>query len=101
MPCHLQLSLLVSTCILEDLANMSSICTAVLPQIPSDKVVFNEKPDMKANEITAAGIEALKSGKYKMVSLGRQAGRHNSIFGSRATCTRVHTLIPSYSLRPI
>lgn len=30
--------------------------------------MFNQKPDMKAKEITAAGIEALKSGKYKMVS---------------------------------
>lgn len=39
------------------------------PQIPSDKCVFNEKPDMKAAEITAAGIEALKSGKYKMVRI--------------------------------
>mmetsp|Transcript_35619 Transcript_35619/g.79184 ORF Transcript_35619/g.79184 Transcript_35619/m.79184 type:complete len:558 (-) Transcript_35619:762-2435(-) len=38
-------------------------------EIPSDKVVFNEKPDMKALEITAAGKEALKSGKYKMVRI--------------------------------
>lgn len=37
-------------------------------EIPSDKLVFNQAPDMKAHEITAAGIEALKSGKYKMVS---------------------------------
>jgi len=38
-------------------------------EIPSDKIVFNEKPDMKAHEITAAGIEALRSGKYKMVRI--------------------------------
>ena len=36
-------------------------------QIPSDKVVFNEKPDMKAREITDAGKAALASGKYDMV----------------------------------
>ena len=35
-------------------------------EIPSDKIQFNEKPEMKAREITAAGIEALKSGKYKV-----------------------------------
>lgn len=46
-------------------------------EIPSDKIVFNQKPDMKAKEITAAGIEALMSGKYKMVSdrFGRLMGR--------------------------
>lgn len=38
-------------------------------EIPSDKCVFNEKPAMKAAEITAAGIEALKTGKYKMVRI--------------------------------
>jgi len=38
-------------------------------EIPSDRVVFNEKPDMKAREITAAGIEALRSGRFKMVRL--------------------------------
>lgn len=36
-------------------------------EIPSDKVVFNEKPAMKAREITEAAKEALLSGKYKMV----------------------------------
>jgi DNA-binding PadR family transcriptional regulator len=39
-------------------------------QIPSDKVPFNQAPDMKAYEITEAGKEALRSGKYKMVSTG-------------------------------
>lgn len=43
--------------------------TFILSQVPSDKCVFNEKPDMKAPEITAAGIEALRSGKYKMVRI--------------------------------
>lgn len=38
-------------------------------QIPSDKVVFNEKPDMKAREITDAGKAALASGKYDMVRI--------------------------------
>ncbi|KAF5836413.1 phosphoglycerate mutase [Dunaliella salina] len=38
-------------------------------EIPSDKVQFNEKPDMKAKEITDAGKEALKSGKYQMVRI--------------------------------
>eukprot|EP00983_Pelagomonas_calceolata_P020987 659459-Pelagomonas_calceolata.AAC.3 len=38
-------------------------------QIPSDKIVFNEKPDMKAREITDAGIVALKSGRYQMVRI--------------------------------
>ncbi|KAL6748133.1 phosphoglycerate mutase [Haematococcus lacustris] len=38
-------------------------------EIPSDKILFNEKPDMKAREITEAGKEALRSGKYKMVRI--------------------------------
>ncbi|KAK9842452.1 hypothetical protein WJX81_000771 [Elliptochloris bilobata] len=36
-------------------------------EIPSDKVPFNEAPDMKAREITEAGKEALRSGKFQMV----------------------------------
>lgn len=43
-------------------------------QIPSDKVPFNELPDMKAFEITEAGKEALRSGKYQMV---RSSLRHH------------------------
>jgi len=35
--------------------------------IESDKCIFNEKPDMKAREITAAGIEAINSGKYDYI----------------------------------
>jgi len=38
-------------------------------EIPSDNCQFNEKPIMKAREITAAGKEALKSGKYDMVRI--------------------------------
>eukprot|EP01061_Rhynchopus_euleeides_P005025 TRINITY_DN14281_c0_g1_i6.p2 TRINITY_DN14281_c0_g1~~TRINITY_DN14281_c0_g1_i6.p2 ORF type:complete len:572 (+),score=268.74 TRINITY_DN14281_c0_g1_i6:55-1716(+) len=34
---------------------------------PSDKVVFDEKPDMKAKEVTAAALEALKSGRFDMI----------------------------------
>ena len=34
---------------------------------PSDKVVFDEKPEMKAVEVTAAAIEAVKSGRFDMV----------------------------------
>jgi bisphosphoglycerate-independent phosphoglycerate mutase (AlkP superfamily) len=41
--------------------------TRRLLQIPSDKVVFNEKPEMKAREITDAAKEALLSGKFNMV----------------------------------
>ncbi|KAK3271900.1 hypothetical protein CYMTET_19775 [Cymbomonas tetramitiformis] len=36
-------------------------------EIPSDNVPFNEAPLMKAAEITAAGVEALKSAKYDQV----------------------------------
>jgi len=36
-------------------------------EIPSDNVPFNQAPLMKAREITAAGKEALKSGKYDVV----------------------------------
>lgn len=36
-------------------------------QIPSDRIEFNQAPDMKAREITAASKEALLSGKYKVV----------------------------------
>ena len=38
-------------------------------QIPSDNVPFNELPDMKATEITAAGREALLSRKFDMVRI--------------------------------
>jgi 2,3-bisphosphoglycerate-independent phosphoglycerate mutase len=35
--------------------------------IESDKVVFDEKPAMKAREITDAAMAAIKSGKYEMI----------------------------------
>lgn len=38
-------------------------------QIPSDNVPFNELPDMKAAEITAAGKEALLSKKFDMIRI--------------------------------
>jgi 2,3-bisphosphoglycerate-independent phosphoglycerate mutase len=38
-------------------------------EIPSDNCQFNEKPDMKAREITAAGKEALLSEKFQMVRI--------------------------------
>jgi len=38
-------------------------------EIPSDNCPFNELPDMKAAEITAAGHEALRSGKFGMVRI--------------------------------
>eukprot|EP01060_Flectonema_neradi_P006185 TRINITY_DN1413_c5_g1_i1.p1 TRINITY_DN1413_c5_g1~~TRINITY_DN1413_c5_g1_i1.p1 ORF type:complete len:639 (+),score=131.99 TRINITY_DN1413_c5_g1_i1:75-1919(+) len=36
---------------------------------PSDNCVFDEKPAMKAKEVTAAAIEAIKSGKYELIRL--------------------------------
>ena len=36
-------------------------------EIPSDNVPFNTTPDMKAREITAAALEALRSNKFDMV----------------------------------
>ena len=39
-------------------------------QIKSDQnIAFNEKPRMKCREITAAAVEALRSGKYRHVRL--------------------------------
>eukprot|EP00308_Calcidiscus_leptoporus_P000574 CAMPEP_0119373428 /NCGR_PEP_ID=MMETSP1334-20130426/25641_1 /TAXON_ID=127549 /ORGANISM="Calcidiscus leptoporus, Strain RCC1130" /LENGTH=552 /DNA_ID=CAMNT_0007391213 /DNA_START=56 /DNA_END=1714 /DNA_ORIENTATION=- len=36
-------------------------------EIPSDNCLFNEKPEMKAREITDASIAALKSGRYDLL----------------------------------
>lgn len=52
------------------------LCLCCVLQIPSDKVPFNQLPDMKAYEITEAGKEALRSGKYKMVGSVAQDGWH-------------------------
>lgn len=38
-------------------------------EIPSDKCVFNEKPEMKAAEITEAACKALRSGEFDMVRI--------------------------------
>jgi len=38
-------------------------------EIPSDNCVFDEKPEMKATEITNAGIEALKSKRFDVCRL--------------------------------
>lgn len=38
-------------------------------EIPSDKIEFNQKPLMKAEEITAAGLEALRSGRFDVVRI--------------------------------
>ena len=49
------------------IGNVSGFDTCTGMQIPSDQVVFNEKPAMKAREITDTGKAALASGKYDMV----------------------------------
>lgn len=41
----------------------------VFKEIPSDRVVFNQKPEMKSAEIAAATIEALESGKYDVIRI--------------------------------
>jgi 2,3-bisphosphoglycerate-independent phosphoglycerate mutase len=43
-------------------------------EIPSDKVTFEQRPWMKAAEITDATIEALRSGKYKFLRLNYANG---------------------------
>lgn len=41
----------------------------VFHEIPSDRVIFNQKPEMKSKEITAAAIEALESNLYDVVRI--------------------------------
>ena len=43
-------------------------------EIPSDKVTFDQRPWMKAAEITDAVVDAVKSGKYKFVRLNYPNG---------------------------
>ncbi len=43
-------------------------------EIPSDRVTFDQRPWMKAAEITDATIEAIRSGKYKFVRLNYPNG---------------------------
>ena len=58
-------------------------------EIPSDAVPFNEKPDMKAREITEAGKEALLSGKYDMV-------RVNFANPGACACCTALSLLPEW-----
>ncbi|KAG1669328.1 hypothetical protein FOA52_014890 [Chlamydomonas sp. UWO 241] len=59
-------------------------------EIPSDKIVFNKKPAMKCAEITAAGIAALKTGKYKMVRINYanpdMVGHTGDLAATRIAC---------------
>ncbi|KAG5464520.1 hypothetical protein LSCM1_00710 [Leishmania martiniquensis] len=43
-------------------------------EVPSDRIQFNQKPEMKAAEITQVAIEALKSGKYDVVRINYPNG---------------------------
>ena len=43
-------------------------------EIPSDNIEFNERPEMKAAEITEHTLEALQSGKYKFLRLNYPNG---------------------------
>jgi 2,3-bisphosphoglycerate-independent phosphoglycerate mutase len=62
-------------------------------EIPSDKVPFNQLPKMKASEITAAGIEALRSGKYGMVRINYanpdMVGHTGDLPATREACAHV------------
>lgn len=62
-------------------------------EIPSDTVPFNQAPDMKAAEITAAGIAALRSGKYKMVRINYanpdMVGHTGDLAATKRACTTV------------
>jgi 2,3-bisphosphoglycerate-independent phosphoglycerate mutase len=62
-------------------------------EIPSDKVPFNEKPDMKAYEITEAGKEAMRSGKYQMIRINYanpdMVGHTGDLSASIQACTTV------------
>lgn len=62
-------------------------------EIPSDKLPFNQAPDMKAYEITEAGKEALRSGKYKMVRINYanpdMVGHTGDLEASKRACATV------------
>lgn len=59
-------------------------------QIESDKVIFNEKPEMKAREITEAAKEALISGKFDMVRVNfanpDMVGHTGDLEASKVVC---------------
>ena len=64
----------------------------VSPQIPSDNVPFNELPDMKAAEITAAGKEALKSKKFDMIRINYanpDMVRQSTVVGAASQCAEL------------
>lgn len=49
--------------------SLSGIALSLCLQIPSDKISFDQAPEMKARAICEAGKAALRSGKYQMVSV--------------------------------
>ena len=53
-------------------------------EVPSDKVTFDQRPWMKAAEITDATIEAVRSGKYKFIRLNYANGDMVGHTGVRA-----------------
>lgn len=66
-------------------------------EIPSDNCPFNEKPDMKAREITEAGKEALLSEKFQMVRINFANPGKACLSGANP----VETSFPSEALRNI
>lgn len=66
-------------------------------EIPSDRVVFNEKPDMKAREITEASKEALRCGKYGMVRINYanpdMVGHTGDLEATKRACATVDTCL--------
>lgn len=62
-------------------------------EIESDKVIFNEKPEMKAREITEAAKEALISGKFDMVRVNfanpDMVGHTGDLEASKVACACV------------
>lgn len=66
-------------------------------EIPSDNCQFNEKPDMKAREITAAGKEALLSEKFQMVRINYanpdMVGHTGDLPATARACTLVDSCV--------
>jgi len=66
-------------------------------EVPSDKVPFNQLPEMKAKEITEAGKEALRSGKYKMVRINYanpdMVGHTGDLEACKHACTFVDACV--------
>ena len=57
-------------------------------EIPSDKCVFNEKPEMKAAEITEAAAKALRSGDFDMVRINFPNGDMVGHTGDLPACIK-------------